>query len=133
SFIDTLENWLGKTSHPGVKAVQLFCQNLKKCPEAAPALLERFQLKDEFEKRDPVLTFRLEGDTESVHLRPEVRTAYDAAFSATRSEHPLRGNCLVTGRTDVPLAPNESVIKGVWGGQPAGCNIVSFNARAFES
>jgi CRISPR-associated protein Csd1 len=45
----------------------------------------------------------------------------------------LLGNCLVTGAVGVPIAPNESVIKGVWGGQPAGCNIIAFNARAFES
>ena len=28
---------------------------------------------------------------------------------------------------------NESVIKEVWGGQAAGCNIIAFNARSFES
>jgi CRISPR-associated protein Csd1 len=44
-----------------------------------------------------------------------------------------RGTCLVTGNEDVPIAKNETVIKGVWGAQTAGANIVSFNDRAFES
>lgn len=133
SFIDTLNVWLGKLDDPGVNAVHRFCVNLQNHPEAAGALIERFQAKEDFEKRDPVLIFRLASDVESVHLRPAVRSAYESALIASQSGSNLRGNCLVTGEVNVPLAPNESVIKGVWGGQPAGCNIVSFNARAFES
>lgn len=133
SFIDTLNAWLGKLNDPGVNAVHRFCDNLHNHPEAAGALIERFQAKEDFEKRDPVLIFRLVSDVESVHLRPAVRSKYESALVASQSGSNLRGNCLVTGEVNVPLAPNESVIKGVWGGQPAGCNIVSFNARAFES
>ncbi|MES2370773.1 MAG: type I-C CRISPR-associated protein Cas8c/Csd1 [Pseudomonadota bacterium] len=133
SFIDTLNVWLGKLDDPGVNAVHRFCVNLQNHPEAAGALIERFQAKEDFEKRDPVLIFRLASDVESVHLRPAVRSAYESALIASQSGSNLRGNCLVTGEVNVPLSPNESVIKGVWGGQPAGCNIVSFNARAFES
>lgn len=134
SFIDTLNVWLGKLDDPGVNAVHRFCVYLQNHPEAAGALIERFQTKADFEKRDPVLIFRLVSDVESVHLRPAVRSAYESALIASHSgSNLLRGNCLVTGEVNVPLAPNESVIKGVWGGQPAGCNIVSFNARAFES
>jgi CRISPR-associated protein Csd1 len=133
SFIDTLEGWLGDVDDPGIKAVKMFCLNLQKQPKVASALIERFQLKDDFDKRDPVLIFRLVDDVESVHLRPPVYTAYETVLAGKQSGISLRGNCLVTGQTDVPLTPNESVIKGVWGGQPAGCNIVSFNARAFES
>lgn len=133
SFIDTLNVWLGKLDDPGVNAIHQFCVNLQNHPEAAGTLIERFQAKEDFEKRDPVLIFRLASDVESVHLRPAVRSAYESALIASQSESNLRGNCLVTGEVNVPLAPNESVIKGVWGGQPAGCNIVSFNARAFES
>lgn len=133
SFIETLECWLGGIKDAGVEAVRQFCQNLRKHPTAADSLIERFQFKDDFDKRDPVLVFRLVDDIENVHLRPVVRAAYESALAATQSGSPLRGNCLVTGQSNVPLAPNESVIKGVWGGQPAGCNIVSFNARAFES
>lgn len=133
SFIETLRDWLGELDDPGVEAIKRFCQNLLKNPEQATVLIERFGVRGDFDKRDPVLTFKLNSDIESIDQRLPVRTAYEAAFAAMQSGSPLRGNCLVTGQTNVPLAPNESVIKGVRGGQPAGCNIVSFNARAFES
>lgn len=133
SFIGTLQGWLDGLNDAGVEAVRRFCINLRDHPEATTVLIERFQAKDDFGKRDPVLIFRLVTDMEGVHLRPAVRKAYETALAVSQSGSELHGNCLVTGEVDVPLAPNESVIKGVWGGQPAGCNIVSFNARAFES
>lgn len=133
SFIATLRDWLGSTQDQGIQAVSRFCTHTQANPDSVPALIERFQLQETFEKRDPILVFRLVSDIEYVHTRPAVRAAYETALSNARTGSPLRGNCLVTGGTDVPLALNESVIKGVWGGQPAGCNIVSFNARAFES
>lgn len=133
SFITALQEWFGGLDDAGVEAVRRFCVNLQTHPETTAALIARFLFKDDFDKRDPVLIFRLVSDVESVHLRPAVRKAYETALSAAQSGSDLRGNCLVTGEEGVPLAPNESVIKGVWGGQPAGSNIVSFNARAFES
>lgn len=133
SFVAALQEWLGSLEDVGVEAVRRFCVNLQTHPDAANALTVRFQVKDDFEKRDPVLIFRLVSDMEGAHLRPAVRSAYELALTATKLGSALRGNCLVSGEVDVPLAPNETVIKGVWGGQPAGCNIVSFNARAFES
>ncbi len=133
SFAETLQDWLGELDDPGVKVVLRFCTNLQASPESLVPLLERFGVQDDFELRDPILAFRLTSDIESVHARPAVREAFENALSSRQPVGGLRGNCLVTGDRNVPLAPNESVIKGVWGGQPAGCNIVSFNARAFES
>ncbi|EIL98038.1 hypothetical protein RHOFW104T7_15495 [Rhodanobacter thiooxydans] len=133
SFIDTLEAWLPSLDDAGIEAVGRFCRGLQAEPASASTLIDRFGARDDFEKRDPVLTFRLMGDVEDVHHRPAVRLAYESALASSRFESSLLGNCLVTGVAGVPIAPNESVIKGVWGGQPAGCNIVSFNARAFES
>ncbi|MDR2156098.1 MAG: type I-C CRISPR-associated protein Cas8c/Csd1 [Burkholderiaceae bacterium] len=133
SFIDTLKNWLGKVDDPGVNAIKGFCQHLQKQPQTAIELIEHFNFQEDFDKRDPVLIFQLMDDVEGIHLRPNVRAAYEAALIAAQSGSSLRGSCLVTGQINVPLAPNESVIKGVWGGHTAGCNIVSFNARAFES
>ncbi|MBD3816332.1 MAG: type I-C CRISPR-associated protein Cas8c/Csd1, partial [Halothiobacillus sp.] len=133
SFIDTLHNWLGGIDDPGVNAVSLFCSLIQSSPETVPSLLERFQVQEDFEKRDPILVFRLASDIENVYARPEVRAAYESAMSAANSKSSLRGNCLVSGESNVPLAPNESVIKGIWNEHSAGCNIVSFNARAFES
>lgn len=134
SFVQTLQDWLGDLDDPGVKAVHLFCTQLMKKPEVANALIERFGYIDDFERRDPVLSFRLQGDLEDIHHRLPVRLAYQEALAAKGcGDGVVVGNCLVTGRQGVPIALNETVIKGVWGGQPAGCNIVSFNARAFES
>lgn len=133
SFLGTLDDWLGDLQDTGIEAVRKFCLRLQADPEAAGALIDRWQAQEDFDKRDPVLVFRLTDDLEYVHMRHAVRRKYESALTFTQSGSPLRGNCLVTGAIKVPLAPNESVIKGVWGGQPAGCNIVSFNARAFES
>lgn len=133
SFISTIQDWLGDVEDEGVGAITRFCSRIQSEPESVAALTERFKLREDFEKRDPVLVFRLVSDIENIHARPAVIAAYEQALATAHSDSTLRGNCLVTGETDVPLAPNESVIKGVWGGQPAGCNIVSFNARAFES
>ncbi len=133
SFLATLGDWLGDLQDAGVEAVRKFCMSLQANPEAAGALIERYQAQEDFDKRDPVLVFRLTDDLEYVHMRRAVRSAYESVLASSLSGSTLRGNCLVTGGIKVPLAPNESVIKGVWGGQPAGCNIVSFNARAFES
>lgn len=133
SFIDTLHDWLGGIDDPGVNAVTRFCRGLQSMPDKLPPLLERFQVKEEFDIRDPVLAFRLVSDIENVHARRAVRSEYESKLVSAHSQAQLLGNCLVTGEIGVPLAPNESVIKGVWGAQPAGANIVSFNARAFES
>jgi len=132
-FIATIQEWLGSAQDQGIQAIVQFCAHTLSNPNSVTALIERFQHQEVFEKRDPILVFRLVSDIEYAHARPAVRAAYETALSNAQSDSPLRGNCLVTGGTNVPLAPNESVIKGVWGGQPAGCNIVSFNARAFES
>jgi CRISPR-associated protein Csd1 len=133
SFIDTLEAWLPGLDDAGIEAVRRFCRGLQADPISANLLIDRFDVRDDFDKRDPVLTFRLKSDVEDVHHRPAVRLAYESVFSVSQSESPLLGNCLVTGAVAVPIVSNESVIKGVWGGQPAGCNIIAFNARAFES
>ncbi len=133
SFIATIQEWLGSTQDHGIQVVVRFCLHIQTNPDSVNTLIDRFQLQGVFEKRDPILVFRFASDVEYVHARPAVRAAYETALSNTQAGSTLLGNCLVTGGADVPLAPNESVIKGVWGGQPAGCNIVSFNARAFES
>jgi len=133
SFIETIDSWLGGSGDPGVQAVISFCRELQNDPALSSSLIERFGAKEDFERRDPVLVFQLVSDIEYIHQRPAVRSAYETALAASTADSDLRGNCLVTGAVNVPLAPNESVIKGVWGGQPAGCNIVSFNLRAFES
>ncbi len=76
-----------------------------------------------------VLSFRLHGDLDLVCQRPAV---VNAALNVSTGDDAPQAMCLVTGE----LAPVERLhasIKGVWGAQTSGANIVSFNARAFES
>lgn len=75
------------------------------------------------------LAFRLEGDTCPVCEREAVTDALTAADARVSGEKAL---CLVTGEEDVIERLHTSV-KGVWGAQAVGANIVSFNLDAFSS
>ncbi|MHB8252973.1 MAG: type I-C CRISPR-associated protein Cas8c/Csd1 [Acidiferrobacter sp.] len=133
SFLDTLRDWLkGCDQDAGLKAVQRFCESLQTNPESFADLLKHSRLDETFSKRDPVLVFRLVDDIEEVHARAAVRATYERQLALV-DPNPLIGNCLITGKRGVPIATNEIVIKNVWGGQPAGANIISFNKRSFES
>lgn len=86
-------------------------------------------LWQEIEETNPVMTFQIAGDRELVCQRPAV---VGAAISANPADDAPMGLCLVDGRT-LPIQRLHASIKGVWGAQSSGANIVSFNARAFES
>ncbi|MBI1811344.1 MAG: type I-C CRISPR-associated protein Cas8c/Csd1, partial [Nitrospirae bacterium] len=75
------------------------------------------------------ITFQIEGDTELVCQREAVRNAISTSSSTDRSESQI---CLITGKQDSP-ARLHTAIKGVWGAQPSGANIVAFNLDAFRS
>ena len=127
SFIETIESWFPNANDAGVEAVLLFLRALTHDRSHGSNLIQRFNVNEDFDKRDPVLAFRLlEDGPVSVHDREFVRGLY-AARSNAAHEHSVQGRCLVTGRHDVPLASNELVIKGVWGAQPAGASVISFN------
>jgi CRISPR-associated protein Csd1 len=77
---------------------------------------------------NPVLTFRLAGDDDLVCQRPAVIASLVNAVDEA-------GNgavCLVTGLSATPERLHTA-IKGVWGAQSSGANIVSFNLDAFTS
>ena len=77
-----------------------------------------------------ILSFQLHGDMELVCQRPAVVQAARQLMGAG-DDAPV-GMCLATGE-QAPLERLHASIKGVWGAQTSGANIVSFNARAFES
>ena len=82
----------------------------------------------EIQETNPVMSFQLTGDVDLVCQRPAVAAAaLPVADAEARS-----GLCLVEGVT-APIQRLHSAIKGVWGAQSSGANIVSFNARSFES
>jgi len=133
SFRDTLEQWLGQVNDLGLDAVRAFCSDMAQRTSAVGELLDRFGLAEDFDKRDPCIVFRLACDVEPIFTREAIRYAYAARLTELTEGETLLGNCLVSGDEAVPIAKNETVIKGVWGAQTSGANIVSFNARAFES
>ncbi|MDH4450299.1 MAG: type I-C CRISPR-associated protein Cas8c/Csd1 [Rhodoferax sp.] len=76
-----------------------------------------------------VLSFMLHGDLELVCQRPAV---VNAALNVSTGDDAPQAMCLVTG-AQASVERLHTSIKGVWGAQTSGANIVSFNARAFES
>lgn len=77
---------------------------------------------------NPVMTFRLHGDVELVCQRPAVVAATALATEDATTD----GVCLVSGNA-AAIERLHPAIKGVWGAQTSGANIVSFNLDAFNS
>ena len=106
----------------GVQAVLIFLR------QANADSLSPYPEWKEIVETVPNLTFRLQGDVDLVCQRP-------AAVEAIRTEQDatgIKGLCLVTGESR-EVERLHTAIKGVWGAQPAGANIVSFNLDAFNS
>lgn len=78
---------------------------------------------------NPLLSFQLNSDTALVCHRPAVVAALQAKASAGGEAD---GICLISGEPDAIERLHPS-IKGVWGAQSSGANIVSFNLDAFSS
>lgn len=105
----------------GIQAILIFLNNID---------LKQFELLPAWPDildANPVMTFRLHGDVELVCQRPAV-----VAATAQTADEPPDGICLVSGN---PMAIERlhPAIKGVWGAQTSGANIVSFNLDAFNS
>ncbi len=107
----------------GIQAILKFFEsfNLPQL-EAQPAWAQALE-------SNAVMSFRLRGDVDLVCQRPAV---VKAVLNVTTDADARLAMCLVTGE-DAPIQRLHASIKGVWGAQSSGANIVSFNARAFES
>jgi CRISPR-associated protein Csd1 len=77
---------------------------------------------------NPVMTFRLHGETDLICQHPAVLDA----VAPEETVDVAQGICLITGDY-APIERLHTSIKGVWGAQTAGANIVSFNADAYCS
>lgn len=108
----------------GIRAVQAFLDG----PDLEG--LAAFPAWPDVVASNPVMTFRLHGDLELVCQRPAVVAAI-ASAGAEEPDQPA-GICLVSGDASA-IERLHPAIKGVWGAQTSGANIVSFNLDAFNS
>ncbi len=108
----------------GLKAVQAYLNKID------PERLAQEPAFAEAKESNALMSFQLHGEPQLVCQRPAVASAAMATSDPAGDTHTAR--CLVTGQ------PSETerlhtAIKGVWGAQTSGANIVSFNLDAFES
>lgn len=106
----------------GVRAVKAFLAGIDlKALEDCPAWSDVIDT-------NALVTFRLHGDLDLVCQRPAVVSGMINQEPDQEREHA----CLITGeRTAIERL--HPAIKGVWGAQTSGANIVSFNLDAFSS
>lgn len=109
----------------GIKAVLAFLGR------GAYPELEAHPLWQDIAEGGSVLTFRLSDDVGLICERPLVLAALNSNGNAGET-HSFGQVCLVSGAKDDPVRLHTA-IKGVWGAQSSGANIVSFNLDSFRS
>ena len=123
AFIDQIERL--DNDDIGLQAVMQFLRSLD-----LQGLQQRADFNKEFFQRNPNVSFKLASDVQLVCERGNVR---DAIRSARMSNvDGAAGICLVTGQK----AASERLhppIKGIWGAQSSGANIVSVNNEISKS
>jgi CRISPR-associated protein Csd1 len=121
AFQSRLDALTEKTDDVGLVAVRIFLQTFDKAKlEAEPLWAEILEI-------NPVMTFRLNGDFELVCQRQGIRAVLENTSADTD-----KITCLTSGEVD-GFERLHTSIKGVWGAQSSGANIVSFNKDAFNS
>ncbi|WP_020560771.1 type I-C CRISPR-associated protein Cas8c/Csd1 [Thiofilum flexile] len=106
----------------GIAAVIHFLEQLDH------TVLAQNPLWEEIVKTNPNLTFRLQGQTYLVCQSRVVQSA----IAANESDETNKSICLITGE-EAEIERLHPAIRGVWGAQVAGANIISFNLSAFTS
>lgn len=106
----------------GIAAVLAFLENLD------TEVLQQQPQWEEIAVTNPNLTFRLQGQ---LHLVCQSRKVQAALMSAGGDEN-AKATCLLTGE-QAEIERLHPSIKGVWGAQSSGANIISFNLDAFTS
>ena len=107
----------------GVSAVTKFIENIPF------DRLNDLDVWKEISESNPNITFRLKSDSHLVCQRPSVIKALQRNPGDGKNASAI---CLVSGELSEIERLHPS-IKGVWGAQSSGANIVSFNQRSFES
>ncbi|MBK6974033.1 MAG: type I-C CRISPR-associated protein Cas8c/Csd1 [Sterolibacteriaceae bacterium] len=108
----------------GIVALRRFLDDQPQRALAADPLWE------EIRSANPVVSFRLAEDSDLICQRPAI---VESASQVTNQEADVTESmCLVTGSRH-EAERLHTAIKGVWGAQTSGANIVSFNLDAFNS
>jgi len=105
----------------GIQAVLAFMKGF------TPEVLAPLPAFTDIQLTNPLMSFRLHGDFELVCQRPAV-----VAQASVYADEEPDGVCLVSGEA-AAIERLHPAIKGVWGAQTSGANIVSFNLDAFNS
>ena len=113
-------------SDRGIRALIKFLESPDSDPESIKDKLPDPDAWDDMMK-NPNVTFQLQGDNHPICQRPSV---IETLKRTETSKSPSL--CLASGEMDEPERLHPS-IKGVWGAQSSGANIVSFNLDAFTS
>ena len=116
---------LGLMTDPGLAAVR---SSLSR-PDKVEALQVFGSSWEELRKTSANLSFQLAGQPGLILEQPSVQAAVAAAVAGTAEGKSI---CLVTGETQT-VERLHTAIKGVWGAQSSGANIVSFKSDAFRS
>lgn len=122
-FVAEHMRWLEGAEDAGLQAFLGFLQDWQ-----PNMFLERGWNED---MRDQNIVFALADEYRQgfIHERPAAKEIWRGlGAEAKRSEE----TCLVTGICG-PIADLHPKIKGVWGAQTAGANLISYNADAFDS
>lgn len=91
--------------------------------------LETMPAWNEIKISNPLITFRLHGERELVCQSPSIIQSLQVESGDAEAPHSV---CLLSGES-AEIERLHPSIKGVWGAQTSGANIVSFNQRSFES
>jgi CRISPR-associated protein Csd1 len=91
------------------------------------SILEKDSNWSEVYQTNPNITFRFEDEQQIYCESDEIKKVVAAKIAAKVAD----GRCLITGEQDT-ISTLHTAIKGVWGAQRSGANIVSFNLDSFR-
>lgn len=122
AFIERLKTELGD-----IKVIQTIITFLENVTEAR---LSQEECWKEIIEKNPNLSFRMDNNTFLICRDADVVSRLSSLGSEGTNN--TSGICLVTGKS-TQIKPLHTSIKGVYGAQSAGANIISFNLDAFRS
>lgn len=130
AFVQRIESMPAKVKQDdGFVALMAFLGKADSIAQIEQKFPERFT---EWKETNPVISFRLVGEPNLIAERPLIHASIGANENLDSETATATGFCLVKGKAD-KIERLHTSIKGVWGAQSSGANIVSFNLDAFNS